>query len=139
MRQEQAKSVAFSLGLVLLGVLLGTIAGWFLRSSQLNDDYRSYAPMHRPKSVPENAAWAGGPEGGAYIDCYYNKLTGFDECTTYNDWTGDAIVSGSFVLDGQSRGATPPELRYSWFDGERIGLDMHTPDGKTATLVRAKK
>ncbi|HME57183.1 MAG TPA: hypothetical protein VKF63_02520 [Terracidiphilus sp.] len=136
MHLPRARTVAFSIAFLLLGV----VAGYFLHSSpQMNDDYKEYAPLHRPKSLPENAAWVGGPDGGAYIDCYYNKLTDRDDCTVYNDGTGEIWASGSFILEGQNRGAKPSELRYSGFDGNHIFLDLPAQNGKEPSLVRANK
>lgn len=95
--------------------------------------------MHRPKSVPETAAWSGGADGGSYIDCYYNKERDYDDCTTYNDWTGDVIVSGHFMLQGQNRGAKPSELGYAFFDGDVIGLSPSDKSGKHLVLIRTDK
>jgi len=132
----RVKTIAISIALVTLGA----VAGYFLHSSpQLNDDYKEYAPLHRPKALPENAVWVGGPDGGAYIDCYYNKLTDRDDCTVYNDGTGEVSASGSYILKGQNRGAKPSELRFTAFDGDSILLDLPIQDGKEPSLVQVNQ
>jgi hypothetical protein len=117
-------------------ILLGFIAGYWLRSERLNDDYQVFAPMHRPKSVPRYALWVGRPDGGAYIDCHDVTVSNYDDCTIYNDWTGNVWATGHFILKGQNRAANPTELKYSFFDGEAIYLDLPLVDGRIPSLVR---
>ncbi len=131
MHWNWAKRVVFSCILLILGV----VAGWWLRSERLNDDYQSYAPMHRPKAVPRYVLWVGGADGGSYIDCHYNKAPDYDDCTIYNDWTGDVEASGHFALKGQNRAAKPSELRYTFFDGQAIYLDLPAADRRIPSLV----
>ena len=78
-------------------------------------------PPVRPTSVPPSAVWTGGADGGAFIDCRVRR-DGLDDCTVYNDGTGDVWMKGTFELKGSVRGATDSELRYSFADGEGIGL-----------------
>lgn len=114
----------------------GIVVGWGMHSRSMNDDYQSYAPKHRPSRVPRYALWAGGADGGSYIDCHYMRESDDDDCTIYNDFTGDIEVSGRFVLQGRARGAKPGELRYRFFDGSSIVLDLPPEDGKLPSLVR---
>ena len=116
-------------------VVLGFIVGWWLRSERLNDDYQAYAPMHRPKLVPRQALWVGGPDGGSYIDCHDVKTLNYDDCTIYNDWTGAVKATGHFTLKGQNRAATSTELKYSVFDGNEIYLDLPPVDGRIPSLI----
>jgi hypothetical protein len=79
-------------------------------------------PPPRPSSVSQSAIWAGGADGGAFIDCRVNA-DGSDSCAVYNDFTGQIWMRDRvYVLKGQSRGATRDELVYSGADGERIFL-----------------
>ena len=135
MRLNVAQRIAMSGGLLVLGF----VAGWWMRSERLNDDYQPYAPMHRPKPVPRYALWVGGADGGTYIDCHYNKPLDYDDCTLYNDWTGDIVASGHFILKGQNRGANATELKYSFFDGQAIYLNLPTVDGRIPSLVLANR
>jgi hypothetical protein len=116
-------------------LVVGVAAGWWLRSETLNDDYQPLAPMHRPKSVPRYALWIGGADGGSYIDCHENTTSGYDDCTVYNDWTGDVVASGHYVLDGKNRAANSTELKYSFFDGQRIFLDLPPVDDRIPSLM----
>jgi hypothetical protein len=66
--------------------------------------------------------WAGGADGGAFIDCRVNT-DGSDSCAVYNDFTGQIWMRDAiYILKGQSRGATQDELVYLGADGERIFL-----------------
>ena len=120
-------------------LVLGVVAGWWMRSERLNDDYQVYAPIHRPKSVPRYALWVGGPDGGSYIDCHASNALDYDDCTIYNDWTGDVEASGHFILKGQNRAANATELKYSFFDGQAIILDLPTVNGRIPSLVQANR
>lgn len=80
------------------------------------------APPPRPTGVPQSAVWAGGADGGAFIDCRVNT-DGSDSCAVYNDFTGEIYMRDAiYILKGQSRGATQEELVYLGADGERIFL-----------------
>jgi hypothetical protein len=89
-----------------------------------------YEPPKRPGSVPAEAVWAGGADGGAWILCKEDRSKNL--CSIYNESSGDLWVRGYFVLEGKTQGVPNTELRYDFFDGERIGLY----DGRV--LVRDK-
>jgi hypothetical protein len=87
------------------------------------------APM-RPKAVAGSAVWAGGPDGGAWIDCAPSAKEPYLEytCTTYHE-TGGVWSSGEFIVaerrhDGTfdfPSGLMPPRIqRYEDYDGRRI-------------------
>ena len=82
---------------------------------------RAHAPK-RPDAVPVSAVWAGGVDGGVFIDCAPSLKGEPNPCTVYNDGTGDVEMSGKFTLKGQTRGAASDELRYAFADGESVGL-----------------
>jgi hypothetical protein len=65
--------------------------------------------------------WAGGVDGGAFIDCRV-RTDSLNNCTVYNDSTGDVWMQGTFKLRGMNRGANADELQYSFADGKGIGL-----------------
>ena len=108
-------------------------------------------PPRRPSTVPSEATWAGGPDGGAWILCV--AVVGVNDrqtCTVYYDSTSDGVwAHGDYVLrrskwDPIAKQAkyqridTPSILpRYQDFDGRKIhfqgdlvlipvGLDQHT-------------
>jgi len=78
-------------------------------------------PRRRPSAVPASAVWAGGADGGAYIDCTPSQKGEPNTCTVYNDGTGDIWMSGGFALSDH-RGASSAQLKYSGADGESILL-----------------
>ena len=100
---------------IIDGVFLMCVAAIIGCSSRIE-------PPPRPSSVPQSAIWAGGADGGAFIDCRVNA-DGFDSCAVYNDFTGQIWTPDKvYVLKGRNRGATQQELVYSGADGERIFL-----------------
>jgi hypothetical protein len=83
--------------------------------------YTEPSPPQRPKTVPADAVWAGGPDGGRFIRC--DILAEANDCVVHNDSTGDVEMSGKFVLSDTRKPATREELRYDGSpDGERIFL-----------------
>jgi hypothetical protein len=98
----------------------------------------------RPASVPPAAVWAGGVDGGAWLDC--RELPGAPgryRCAAYDDYTGSVWAEGDYVLrlsrwnKTQSEAqlepaARPSTLRYDAFDGEVVHLAgslVLVPDG----------
>lgn len=75
----------------------------------------------RPAKVPATAIWAGGSDGGAFIECGV-RPDGYNDCTVYNDYTGDTWMQGVYAIKGKNRGATSKELVYLFADGKGIGL-----------------
>ena len=76
----------------------------------------------KPANVPTSAVWAGGVDGGAFIDCTPSSTTAANACTVYDDSTGEVWMSGRFTLQGQNRGARMEELKFDGADGARIFL-----------------
>ena len=76
-----------------------------------------------PPGVPQEAIWAGGPDGGSYILCKTDEGNNANFCEVWNDYNGDLIERGNYRLMKEGRAATKEELVYSWADrGGRIGL-----------------
>jgi hypothetical protein len=105
----------------------GVLLGLLLIASGCDS---TQAPM-RPKLVAESAAWAGGPDGGAWIDCAPSAKEPYLEytCTTYYE-SGNVWSSGVFIVAERQRNGTygfpsgpvlPPRIhRYQDYDGRRI-------------------
>jgi len=108
-RSKASVKLAFLLAAVLI-LLCGALLG-------CNRD----EPRAKPSAVPASAVWAGGPDGGAYIDCGPSQKGEPNACTVYHDGTGEVWGSGRFVLPGQ-RGASAAQLKYSGADGVSIFL-----------------
>ena len=135
MRLSLGKQIAIGGFLVILSL----ISGWWLRSECLNDDYQGYAPSHRPKSVPRYALWVGGADGGSYIDCHNDRALNYNDCTIYNDSTGAVWATGHYIIKGQDRAASASELKYSFFDGHELYLDLPPVNGRIPSLVPSNR
>jgi hypothetical protein len=98
----------------------------------------NHAPK-RPANVPVSSIWAGGRDGGVFIDCAASRNGGPNTCTVYQE-TGDIYMQGNFILQGQSRGAGAAELKFNAADGSRIYLENHLvlvpqPKNKSADVA----
>lgn len=87
------------------------------------------APKRLP-GIPPDAVWVGGRDGGAWILCRDDGGRNF--CTIYNDASPEVWIQAFFVLEGSSRGVSVQELRYDFFDGDRIRL----VDGRVLTRMK---
>lgn len=89
----------------------------------------------RPASVPATAVWAGGADGGAWLDCVALERTpNRYRCTAYEDHAGSVWAEGEYVLRSvhwqeakkkalfEPVGQPPSVLQYSAFDGHIIHL-----------------
>jgi hypothetical protein len=57
-----------------------------------------------------NASWVGGADGGAYVLCVLDKKVNVDKCSVWNDYTGQLVESGAYLIISQKRPATESEL-----------------------------
>ena len=81
----------------------------------------SYEPESRPSSVPEQALWIGGADGGIYLEIsktsdstYYSKI--------YFDSTGEIWFEGNLTYEGnKALEITNPEI-FSFWDGDSLYL-----------------
>jgi hypothetical protein len=91
-------------------------------STLLGCGYRK-VPPDRPRGVPVLAGWAGGPDGGSFILCAVDAEKDVNNCTVYNEDTGQIMDRGAFKLGNENRAARAEELKYAWADwGGMIGL-----------------
>jgi hypothetical protein len=104
---------------------------YLLISAAVGCKSRVEAPP-RPPRVPSTAMWAGGADGGSFIECDVDQKHNENRCLIYNDSTGDVEGGGFFQLLGLHRAALPNELRFRSFDGERIDL----PGGQMLVAVQ---
>lgn len=76
--------------LVVFGVALGAVASNALR-------VRDSGAPDLPANVPDSARWAGGPDGGMWVQC---KVIdgGTLSCRVYADVTGVLVEEGQFVF-----------------------------------------
>jgi hypothetical protein len=80
------------------------------------------AVHRRPTGVPESAIWAGGVDGGAFIECSLPLSSKTNACTVYNDSTGDVWMSGRFTLRGSISDNLKVEPKFASADDISIQL-----------------
>ena len=82
----------------------------------------------RAKGIPENAFWAGGPDGGQwYLIDSINKSAKTINCKIYNDYTGELVIDKKFTLHCPS---TDTEI--NWDDLEK---EFRAYDGTTIYIT----
>ena len=73
--------------------------------------------------MPESAVWAGGRDGGSWIDCA-SLGGGRYDCTNYYEGAGSVWDSGVYEYVPARQGTPPPDtLRYNHFNGISILLN----------------
>jgi hypothetical protein len=89
-------------------------------------------PERRPKGVPPEAVWAGGPDGGSYVWCKIDQIQSSNYCKVWNDFNGHLIESGNYRILGQDRAAGMEELVYG---GASRGGQIWLKNGLTLQKV----
>ena len=106
-------------------------------------DYGQHNPPERKSGIPETAVWAGGVDGGSWIQC--TREHGIEySCAIYNDYTGHILAKGTFLhrkltydaderktevvsLEGQQK--LPPYVHYDGIFIHLAGEEALVPDG----------
>ena len=101
-------------------LFLAACAACVLLNLMLTGCEHDPAPKQRPTDVPLAAVWVGGTDGGSYYDCSIGS--GANDCTVWNDASGEVTLTGHFILDVQNRPATTTEMKFTGTDGKRIFL-----------------
>lgn len=70
-------------------------------------------PAKKPAAVPDDAVWAGGADGGAYMRCSVDAAHNVDRCTVWNDFTGETSGPADYRLSKHHRAATASELKFT--------------------------
>jgi len=84
-----------------------------LMSSLLACGPAELKPAKRPAGVPADAVWAGGADGGAYIQCSFDVARDVDRCSVWNDYTGKTAGPANYRLEKEHRAATVAELKFT--------------------------
>ena len=79
-------------------------------------------PEKKPAAVPDDATWAGGADGGAYMRCSVDAAHDVDRCTVWNDFTGQTRGAADYRLGKQRRAASTSELKFAGAGGNNIYL-----------------
>lgn len=97
--------------LIALGVAAGVAASNLIRA------HSSEAPR-RPTNVPQNAQWAGGADGGVWVQC--NPIDkGVLVCRVYADVTGVMMEDeGEFSINDNA-------IRPIYYSAGLIGAEVH--------------
>lgn len=111
---------------------LGVAALMFLFSLFQAGCYRAYPPP-RPDSVPIDAVWAGGLDGGGWVRCS-TPSSEFNICTIYDE-EGRTPGPARYSLRDAGRAARLEELKYRYVTGEAIGLDR----GLELSIIKDKR
>jgi len=82
----------------------------------------SLEPRKRPSGVPNTAVWAGGADGGCYVQCSVDTERNVNRCKVWNDFTGELEVSGDYRLVNEDRAAKETELKFTGAVNEFIYL-----------------
>jgi len=77
---------------------------------------------NRPTGVPASASWAGGWDGGAWVECRLEPGAAANQCRVYDEISGQVLLDAPFVLRSCGKPARIEELRYNAFDGTSIYL-----------------
>lgn len=77
--------------------------------------------LRRPRGVPQDAVWAGGVDGGAWIRCQRRSSTEYF-CAVFDDQAGEPWARGLYALQGAAAPRAGEELPYGGFDGDTIHL-----------------
>jgi hypothetical protein len=122
---------------VFIGACVGVYLFWRFGLPEYKEIANERGPKSkveappRPTLVPASALWAGGADGGSFIECDVDEKHNVNRCLVYNDSTGDLNDGGFFQLSSLHRAARPNELKFEGADGERIFL----ADGKSLVHV----
>lgn len=110
-------------GLVALKCLglIACLVGAFLLGACRDMTMEEFEP-ERPPSVPETATWAGGADGGAWIECSFVPEEEANWCTAWNDQTGEIAIRTDFVLRDSGKGLPVSGFSYAFFSGHSIEL-----------------
>jgi len=94
--------------LIVFGVVLGVVASNVLRAPGSGDP-------DRPAVVPDSARWAGGPDGGMWVQCKPIDNWEF-ACRVYADVTGVLVEEGQFAFN-------PDTLRPTFYSAGLIDAE----------------
>ena len=105
-------------------LLLGIVVGWISNERLSSKDNMSITPQ-KPSSVPESAIWAGGPDGGMWVNCNKNTLEKL-KCQIFADVTGVSVEESTFAIQDKdfkpvfySNGLLEFKARYKSLDSHK--------------------
>lgn len=113
------------------GSLCGTVALTLGSLGSLVGCQAKVAAPPRPATVPASASWAGGADGGAWINCTPLD-TGRFACVVFDDDRGTVWARGEYLLQGPASATSQTTRQYRSFNGVQIDLvggQALVPDG----------
>lgn len=96
------------------------LAAWLL-SFSCDLWIEDYTP-ERLSGIPSTAVWAGGPDGGAWFECFVDTSRNANWCTVWDDQSGRVIARTQFVEVTTGAGVPVTALQYCFFSGTFIEL-----------------
>jgi hypothetical protein len=79
-------------------------------------------PPIRHSNVPESAVWAGGVDGGSWIDCRFDDQGNVARCSIYDESTGELVAQGVFSSTDDEGAKAARKYEFGGYDGQRIFL-----------------
>lgn len=76
-------------------------------------------PVQNPQ-VPASVVWAGGVDGGSWIDCKMSEEEDLVSCSVYEDTTGELGARGLFAPVDPSAMEYVRKRKFTAYDGEKI-------------------
>ena len=98
------------------------LALFFLSASALISCKMEVTVPVRLPSIPETAVWAGGLDGGAWMECLVDMEKDANWCTVWNDYSGTVRARTYFILSETGEPLPENEMIYASFDGYEIRL-----------------
>lgn len=94
-RENRSRSVGLLVATHVAAVVVGALLQWQMSKVLFKSDA---AIPERPQTVPANAVWVGGADGGDWISCVVQQQHEL-RCAIYADTTGVLAEEGIYALD----------------------------------------
>lgn len=125
MKASRIVGVGGAIGIMLVALAVAAVF-------YFSDPAPSLPPV-RPSAVPKSAIWAGGVDGGFWLDCATIRTqTPRLACSVYYDWTGELEAQGEYVPLEPDATEVGSWRNFLGFDGATImlpGSGGFVPDG----------
>ena len=115
--------------IIPLGILALLMVSWFsgylpVFIVMMYESVTPVVPPERPENVPATAVWAGGRDGGDFIDCVdFPDSSGCFDCVVYSDFVGWIEMKGIFCLDEGKISIDSLRKVYGCYNGYWISLE----------------
>ena len=109
---------------IWISILVVSAVAAFVYWEHTSQDLQTRA---RPGTVPQNAVWKGGLDGGSFFKCEENGETSSVSCRVFNEFTGRVELSATYDISPLREEFRPWNIeafyeKISGFDGRSIYL-----------------